>query len=440
MKIFIRSFALVFALIVPATAQAFTVKPVTAPSGMEVWLSEEHSLPLISVSISLPGGSSYDPTGQAGLAAMTASLLDEGAGNLDANAFKDALQAKAIQLSAGVERDYLVVTMTTLSANADDAFRLLAMALGHPRFDREPVERVRAQMLASLKQDEEDPAAIADKAWFNAYFGDHPYAHATEGTVASLPAITVQDIKSFAAIHLVRGRARVAVAGDITDAQLKKYITQVFAQLPTKAPSVVSRPSAVGKAGTLIVPMNVPQPAAVFGVPGPLRQDPTFIPTYVANYIFGGGGFSSRLMDQIRDKKGLTYGISSSLVDFRASAVISGTVESDRTKISLALDTLKSEMARFAKSGATAKELADAKTYLTGSFPLAFDSNVRIAVQLNGFQRDGLAADYVIKRNAMIQAVTLDQVNAMAKRYFLPERLTIVVAGTPQRAATPPAP
>ncbi len=423
-----------------ATPSSMNVKPVTAPAGMEVWLSEEHILPIVAVSISLPAGSGYDPSDKPGLAAMIAGLLDEGAGDLDANAFKQALQAKAIQFSAVAQRDYLVITLTTLSENADEAFRLLGLALSRPRFDREPIERTRTEMLAALKQDDEDPSTIAEKAFFSAYYGDHPYAHPVDGTAAGLMAITQQDVKTFAATYLVRGRARVSIAGDINETQVKKYIGDVFGQLPTKTPPLVSHPETVGHIGTQIIPMDVPQPAAMFGVPGPLRSDTTFIPAYVANYIFGGGGFSSRLMDQVREKMGLTYGIGSDLVDDRAAAMIMGTVESDKTKIKTALDTMKAEMTRFAKNGATAKELADAKTYLTGSFPLAFDSEVRIAAQLNGFQRNGLAVDYVTKRNALIQAVTLEQVNAAAKRYFLPERLTIVVAGTPVRAAPAKAP
>jgi zinc protease len=158
-----------------------------------------------------------------------------------------------------------------------------------------------------------------------------------------------------------------------------------------------------------------------------------FIPTYVANYIFGGGGFSSRLMNEVRDKRGLTYDVSTELGDYRAAGILVGDLASDKTKIATALGVTKKVMADFAKNGATANELADAKTYLTGSFPLNFDSTVKIASTLNGFQRAGLSADYVAKRNDLINAVTIAQVNAAAKKYFEPSRLTIVVAGTPQK-------
>lgn len=417
----------------PVAAAAVNVKSVQAPSGMEVWLSEEHALPVIAVAISLPAGSAYDAPGKEGLATMTASLLDEGAANMDGTAFKRALEARAIRFSASASRDYLTVSLQTLSEHRDEAFRLLGLALARPRFDKDAVERMRQAILASLKEDEEDPGTIAAKAWFQIYFGKHPYARPEDGTVAGLRAIAVPDIRAFASTHLVRGKARVAVAGDVTEAQLKKLIEATFGPLSPKAPPSVPRPRNVGRPGSHIIAMDIPQPAAVMGVPGPLRNDPNFIPTFVANYILGGGGFSSRLMDEVRDKRGLTYGISTSVLDYRAAGVLIGRVASDKTRIAQAVDVTKEVMARFVKQGATAKELADAKTYLTGSFPLNFDSNAKIASTLNGFQRAGLGADYVVRRDALIAAVTLAQVNAVARKYFDPAKLTVVMAGTPQK-------
>ena len=418
------------ALLVPAAAHAITVKVVPGPTGVETWLSEEHALPMIAVNISLPGGSAYDPVDRTGLAALTASLLDEGAGDLNSDAFKQALESKAIKLSASAERDFVVVTLTMTTENADEAFRLLGMALAHPRFDADAVERMRASLLASLKQEEQNPGQIASKAWFASYFGTHPYARPSGGTASGLNAIKIDDIKSFAADHWVRDRAKVAVSGDITETQLRRYLQQVFLALPAKPVPAIAR-VADAKPGSQTLPSDQAAPVAMFGIPGPVRSDPDFIPTYVANYILGGGGFSARLMDQVRDKRGLTYGIYTALADYRSASIILGNVQSDKGKILTAIDVTKEEMAKFAQAGATAKELADAKTYLTGSFPLTFDSNAKIARNLNGFQRSGLTADYVVQRNAMINAVTLAKVNEMAKKYYDPARLTVVIAGTP---------
>lgn len=420
-----------FLLLVPAAAHAITVKTVQGPTGVDTWLSEEHALPMIAVNISFPAGSAYDPADKPGLANMTASLLDEGAGDLASDAFKQALESRAIRFSATAERDYIVVTLTTLKENADEAFRLAALAFAHPRFDPEAVERIRVLLLAALKSDDEDPTRTAVKAWYAAYFGGHPYAHPTSGTPAGIAAIKSDDISDFAADHLVRGGVKVAVSGDITEVQLKKYLQLLFLPLPAKSVPAVPKPAEAGRPRTQTIVRNETAPVAVFGFSGPMRADPDFIPAFVTNYILGGGGFSARLMDQVRDKRGLTYGIYTQLEDFRASSIIVGEVQSEKSKILTAIDVTTSETERFSKMGATAKELEDAKTFLTGSYPLTLDSNAKIARTLNAYQRSGLAADYVEKRNAMIQAVTLAKVNEMAKKYFDPSRLLVVIAGTP---------
>jgi len=426
---------LLLALLVPLSAHAITVRAVQGPTGVETWFSEEHALPMIAVNISLPAGSAYDPAEKPGLADMMASLLDEGAGDLASDAFKEALESRAIRLQASAERDYVVVTLTTLKDNADEAFRLTALALAHPRFDAEAVERMRAALLAQLNRDSEDPSRTAVNAWYAAYFGTHPYAHPTSGTSAGLAAIKADDVKSFAADHLVRGGIKVAVSGDITEAQLRKYLQEVFLPLPAKSVPAVTKPSELAKAGTRTIPRNEAAPVAVFGFAGPMRQDADFIPAYVANYILGGGTFSARLMDEVRDRRGLTYGISTELQDFRSASIIVGEVQSDKSKILNAIDVTKAVMTRFAKEGATATELTEAKTYLTGSFPLNLDSNAKIARTLNQYQRSGLPADYVAKRNAMIQGVTLAKVNEMARKYFDPARALVVIAGTPAPAS-----
>jgi zinc protease len=438
MKIRPLVLALLLSVAVPGAANAITVKAVPSPSGVETWLSEEHAIPIIAVNIAFPAGAAYDPTDKPGLATFVSSLLDEGAGDLPSEGFKQALEARAIRIGASADRDYITVSMTTLKENADEAFRLLGLVLSRPRFDAEAVERMRVAILAGLKQEDENPSTVASKAWFATYFGTHAYAHPESGTPSGVQAITINDIKAFATDHMVRDRAKVAVAGDISDAELRRYLQQLFTSMPTKSVAQVPRASDAAKSSTNTIPRNEPAPVAVFGFAGPMRLDPDFIPTFVANYILGGGGFSSRLMDEVRDKRGLTYGISTGLADYKSSALIVGSVQSEKSKITTALDVAKSELARFAKDGATAKELADAKTYLTGSYPLGLDSNAKIARTLNAYQRQGLTPDYVEKRNGLINAVTLQQVNAMAKKYYDPAKLVVVIAGTPDAAGATP--
>jgi len=431
--------AVLFAAL-PFAANAADVVVVDAPEGVDAWLSEEHTIPMIAIAISIPGGSVYDPEDLPGVASMMSSLLDEGAGDLDDAAYKEALETYAIRLGFGSGREFLTVSMSTLTENADEAFRLMALALHEPRFDPAPIERIRAQTIAGLRQDEEDPGTIAGRAWAEAYFLDHPYAHNPDGTFESVAAITANDIRNFAETYIVRGGIHVAVAGDITREQYEAYLDEVFGPLPLGDIQPVAPPEAYGPPETKVIDMAIPQPAVIFGMRGPLRHDPDFIPAYVANYILGGGGFSSRLMDEVRENRGLTYGISTGLNDYLSASRIMGSVQSERTRVSTAIEVTREEMTKFAEDGVTEMELTDAKTYLTGSFPLSLDSNTKIAGVLNSFQSSGLGPEYVTDRNSLIEAVTIEQVNEVAARYFDPDNMLVVIAGTPVPAEEAPEP
>jgi zinc protease len=422
--------SLVFAAIVPSTAIAVDVQSFKLAKGEDVWFVSDHTLPMIALTAALPAGSSYDPAAKPGLASFAASLADEGAGKLNATAFQTALSNRAIRLSITPDRDFLIVSLVTLTDNAKDAFQLLGLALSQPRFDQDAVQRVRAQILSSLAQQEEEPDAVAAKAFFRTFFHEQPYGHAVAGDTASISAINVGDLKAFAASHWVGGGLKIAVSGDFDKAQLTQLLKSAFGALPLKTPPMPPPVNHAGQPGVQVVPMPIPQPTAVFGLPGPMRSDPDFIPGYVANYILGGGGFASRLTNEVREKRGLTYDISTSLDSFRRSGAVLGEVASKRGAMKQTIDVIRQTMRDYTANGPTQTELDDAKTYLTGSFPLAFGSNVGISSQLNAFQRVGLSVDYVKKRNALIGAVTLDDVARVSKRLFNPAKLTFVVAGS----------
>jgi zinc protease len=427
-------------VLAPAVACAAEAKAISFSKGMDVWFQEDHTMPMIAVEISLPAGSAYDPKGKEGLASFVASLADEGAGNLDSDGFQAALNNRAIKFSMSADRDYSIVTLVTLSENAPEAFRLLGLALAHPRFDPPTMARVRAQIVASLEDDETEPETVAAKAYFGLFFNGHPYAHPVSGTIAGINAITIQDLHAFARYHWVRGGAKVAVSGDVSEAKLKDYLNMALGSLPLAAPPWIQPVGKVGAPGVHVIPMPVPQPNIVFGVPGLQRSDKDFIPAYVANYILGGGGFSSRLTAEVREKRGLTYGISTTLTPYRKTGIVLGEMATKRESVRKSIQVIRDTMKTFMDEGVTEKELADAKTYLTGSLPLAFTSNVGIASQLGAFQRAGVGIDYLSKRNGLINAVTLDDVQRVVKRVFNPAKLTIVVAGTPADSNAPPPP
>ncbi len=434
MKTLALALLLLAAALSPAAASAPRALDIGA--GAQVWFEEDHTMPMVAVSIALPAGSVYDPKGKAGLAAFAAYMFNEGAGDIRSEAYQGELANRAIQLSFAPDRDCFVLTVTALSSQIKDAFRLVALALRQPRMDADAVERVRAQMLQSIAQDASDPAAVAANRFYQVYFGNHPYAHPVNGDAAGIGAIDAADLKAFARSHWVRGGVKIAASGDIEAAALAALLKSAFDPLPAAAPAPPPPVLHAGAPGDTIVAMPVPQPTAIFGLPGLPRDDPAFLAAYVANYIVGGGGFASRLTTEVRAKRGLTYGISTTMSDFHGGGLVLGQVATRQDGMAQSLAVVRAVLADFAAHGPTAQELADAKTYLTGSYPLAFSSNAGIAAQLGAFQRAGLPLDYVTRRNSLIEALTLEQVRRAA-RLFDPARLTVVVGGSIKLAAAP---
>jgi zinc protease len=400
-----------------------------------VWFQEDHTVPMVAVTIALPAGSVYDPQGKDGLAAFAAYLFNEGAGPLNSVAYQGEIANRGIQLAMSPDRDWLLLSVNAMTGQTRDAFRLLALALQHPRFDADAIVRVRAQMLQSVAEDASDPAAVAADRFYQVYFAGHPYAHPVNGTAAGLNAVNAADLKAFAATHWVKAGAKIAVAGDIDAATLTTLLHATFDPLPAAAPSAPPPVLHAGHPGETVVAMAVPQPTAVFGLPGLTRADPDYLAAYVANDIVGGSGFSSRLTYEVREKRGLTYGISTGLADFKGGGLILGQVATRQDAMDASLAVTRQVLAAYAAKGPTAAELADAKTYLIGSYPLAFASNGGIASQLNAFQRVNMPLDYVSHRNGLIAALTLDQVKRAAARLFDPARLTVVVGGSIKSAA-----
>jgi len=428
--------AILFVLFASPVWAAATPREVAIGPGQQVWFQEDHTVPMVAITIALPAGSAYDPANKPGLAAFAAYMFNEGAGDLSSEQYQAALANKAIQLTITPDRDYLLLSVSTLSSNAVEAFRLLALALQHPHMDADAVERVRAQMLQSLLTDAQDPQDVALDRFYEVYFGTHPYAHNISGTTAGLNAITQEDLKAFARTHWVKTGVKISVAGDIGATALTALLKTTFDPLSAAAPAPVPAFVHNRAGGVTVIAMDVPQPTAIFGLPGMLRADPAYLAGYVANYIVGGGDFSSRLTDEVRTKRGLTYGISTSFGDYRRAGYVIGQVATRRESMSQSLDVIRATLTNYAAHGPTQAELNDAKTYLTGSYPLAFSSNAGISAQLNTFQRAGLPIEYVTSRNARINALTLEDVRRAAARLFNLKDMTVVIGGTIVVAST----
>jgi zinc protease len=364
--------------------------------------------------------------------------MDEGAGNMSADAFQTALAAKGIRLDIQCGRDYTVVSLITLTANAKEAFRLLALALSKPRFDPEVAARVKIQMMQAMDLARQDPSTVAEIGFYSLYFGPYTYGRPIEGEPRGLASVSPQELHAFAAAHWVRGGLKIAVAGDANAATITALLRSTFEGLPAAAPPVPPLPPRVGAPGLHTLPMDVPQPSVLFGLRGPLRNDKDFLATVIANYILGGGD-TSRLTTEVREHRGLTYDVSTEVVPYRRAGLVIGAVATRRDAVRRTITVIRTTMSRFATEGPTNRELADAKQYLNGSFPLSFTSDADIAAQLNVFQQNGLPLDYLSRRADLINAVSPADVRRVARYYFDPTKMTIVVAGTLPSANTEPA-
>ena len=427
------------AVVLVAPAKATEVTRVISPGGIEAWLVEEHAIPILSVSVAFRGGATLDPVGKEGRANMVSALLDEGAGDYDSRAFQSRLEDFAIHLGFSNGLDTFRASLKTLTVNTDAAFEMLRLAMTEARFDEEPVERIRRQIQVHLVRLADDPDRIARRVWFDAAFPDHAYGRPADGTPESVAALTVADLSDFVTGQLARDRMVVAVVGDIAPDRLGALLDQTFGGLPASGAPLTAIKAAPAAPGRLIVvDRDIPQSVVVFGHQGLDRDDPEFYAAYVMNYTLGGGGFTSRLTQEVRQKRGLAYGVYSYLSPMDYAALYFGGVATENARVAESLEVIRAEFARMRDDGMTADELADAKTYLTGSFALRLDSNGKIANFLIGIQLEDLGIDYIDRRNGYIEAVTLADVNHVAARLLDPDALQVVVVGTPEGLVTTP--
>jgi zinc protease len=417
---------------VTAPALATTIERVVSPGGIEAWLVHEPAVPMIAIDFAFVGGAAQDALGKGGTATLVASLLDEGAGDLDAKAFHERLERRAIELGFQAERDTLRGTLRTLSENKDEAFDYLRLALTQPRFDSADVEVIRAQVTSLLRRATTSPTDIANLRWWQVAFADHPYGRPVNGTLESVPTVTIADLKDYTRRVLARGNLKVAVVGDIDAESVKVMLDRVFGGLPAQPElKPVANVSPQGLGRRVVVTLDVPQTVVTFGGPGIARKDPDFMAAYIVNHILGGGAFSSRLYQEVREKRGLAYSVYDSLVWLNHSALFLGGTATRADRAGETLAVIDKEIHRLAGEGPTAEELAKAKAYLNGSFVLNLDTSSKIAALLVQLQLDGLPIDYFTRRPDMINAVTLEDARRVAKR-LLDGGMLVTVAGRPE--------
>lgn len=422
-------------MLVPLPAGATKIVRVVSPSGIEAWLVENHAIPVVALDFAFVGGASEDPADKSGVAHMVSSLLDEGAGDLDAKTFHERLEEGAIELSFNAGRDSFRGSVRTLTDNRDLAFDLLRLSVTAARFDSEPVERIRTQLLASLRRESTSPTDIATHRWWEVAFPNHPYGRPAHGSAESVARIAADDLKAFVRKVFARDTLKIAVVGDIDAATAGQLVDRIFSGLPAKS-ELVSVPtvSPQGLGQRIVVDLDVPQAVVVFGGPGIARRDPDFFPAVLINHILGGGAMSSRLYTEVREKRGLAYSIRTVLLPLDHAALWSGATGTRADKTAESLSIIDDEIKRFAATGPTEEELAKTKSFLEGSYALNFDTSTKIAGQLVQIQLDQLGIDHVDQRNGLIEAVTMADVKRVARR-LLDSPMLYTVVGRPQGVA-----
>lgn len=403
-------------------------------SGINIWLVEDHSLPIISVQFLFKGAGTYkDPENKQGLVRLLSNTMDEGAGGYDSQAFQKVLSDNSITLMFNAGRDDFGGSLVTLARHKAKAFDLMALALSAPRFDEEPVSRMRDANISRIQSSMSDPDWMAARLLNDKAFEGHPYAQNSGGTISSLESITKEDLRSFHKNYLSQENLLVAVSGDITADEASKSMDAIFSSLP-KTPATTARVKSTdikNQSNLFIFEKDIPQTFVEAIVPAFDDKDPDFYALQVMNYIYGGAGFGSRLMESAREKRGLTYGIYSSLLDMDGVDALSISTSTKNESAQEILTIIKDEMIKLSSQKVGQKELSDAKSYITGSMPLALKSTQDLASIALSLQSKGKPTDYLDHYEDKINAVTEDDVLRVAKRILNPEKMMVVLVGKP---------
>ncbi|MDO9639004.1 MAG: pitrilysin family protein [Pseudotabrizicola sp.] len=422
---------LLIAFALPAQAD-IDIQTVTSPGGITAWLVNEPDIPFTALEIRFRGGTSLDASGKRGAINLMTALIEEGTGDLDSVGFARARDSLAASYSFSADQDSVGVSARFLTENRDEAVDLLRRALTEPRFDDDAIERVRGQVLAGLRQDAKDPRTLASQRLRAMAFEGHPYATTGDGTIDSVSALTRDDMVAALLASIARDRIYVAAAGDITAEDLGPMLDTLLGGLPATGTPLPARAPMNLTGGITVQDFPGPQATVLFAHEGIKRDDPDFFAASILNEILGGGRFSARLMTEVRDRRGLTYGIGSYLIGYDQAEMLMGQFSSANATVGQAIEVIRDEWRKIASDGVTEAELEKTKTYLTGNYPLRFDGNGPIAGMLVGMQMIGLSPDYPKTRNAKVEAVTMEDVKRVAATLFREGDLRFVVVGQPE--------
>lgn len=428
---------LFFGMRAQAADQFLPVREIQTPGGITLWIVEDHSLPIIAMDfLFLDSGTALDPDDKQGLARLLSNTMDEGAGELDSQAFQKALSDNSITLMFNAGRDGFGGELKTLTRNSAKAFELLGLAMNAPRFDEEAVSRMRDGNLARIKSSLSEPDWMAARLLNDRAFDNHPYGKNSGGTLSSLGKITAQDLRDFKSRNLTRDRLMIAIVGDVDAKTIGPVIDNIFGKLPAKGPEKSIPDTTIANPGKVyLYEQDIPQTMVEIMLPAFDNKDKDYYAQQILNYIYGGGGFGSRLMEEVREKNGLTYGIYSSMLDLRHGDAMSVSTSTKNGSAKQVLDIIKAEMLRLQNEPVTAKELDNAKSYLIGSMPLSLSSSDQIAGMILSLRARGLPIDYLDTLASNIRAVTPEDLQRVAKRILKPEQAVTILVGKPDSIA-----
>ena len=413
-----------------ASVQAIDIKPIKTKDGSEIWLVEDPTNPVVSLHFSFSGGQGNDPEGKEGLANFLAGTMDEGAGTYDSEAFRKRLTDKSIELSFSAQKNSFKGSLVTLKKYQDEAADLMKLALTKPRFDDEAVERIRQQVLLSVEGNLRKPGEVANSLLRTALYGDHPFSRESEGTLDTVKSFTPDDLRAFHAKLITKDKLTIGLSGDITEEGALALYDQIFSDLPNhEALPIADQVEIETQAETISETRPVPQTMLLLGHRGINRNDPDYFAAYLVTHIMGGGAFGSRLYSEIREKRGLTYGVYAYSRSELNYEVLLAQMSTANETVDQAIDILRAEWKRMAEEGPTAEELEKAKRYVIGAYPLNFSTTASIARLLVDLQVYELGIDYPERRTQFFEKVSLEQAKAVAARLFRPEELTIVAVG-----------
>ncbi len=416
-----------------AQAAVLPIVEVTSPSGIKAWLVEDHNLPLISVSFSFKGGVETDPAEKQGLMTLMSSLLTQGAGPYKEKEFQQHLAANSIALSFSAQRDYLRGSLKTLRRQEAKAFTLLKYALISPRFDQADLDRVRQQQVASLRYQMSNPSWQGRYALYKNIYGQHPYSYRSLGTQESLTKITRKDIQSFSVNHLTRSGLEIAVVGAISPEELGMRLDQAFGALPEKGTCLPVKSFQWSREPEkILVERDGAQTTVLFMAPMMRRKNADWYAAQLANYVLGGGSFNSRLMQVVRAKEGLTYGIGTGMAPMERDSLLLGNFSTDNTKAKRALGLVQDVWQKFYDDGITEEELKAAQDYLIGTMALSLTSTDAISSVLLSMLNEDLGIDYLDRRSGFYRAVSLKEIQRVIKEWFNPENVFFGFVGKPK--------